>query len=563
MAFDGFITRSVISELKKLIINAKVNKVLQPNKLEIILNLYNKGNNYSLLLSANPENCRLNLTSYCKPNPQNALNYCMLLRKYLIGARIVDISNMDLERTVEIKFECYNEMNDLVIRKLYLQIMSRQSNIILTNENNIIIDSIKHFDNSLPAHPFEFTPILKSSFLNLKNFDEFYNKLFEDSEHSIIRKLSNLFIGFSAPIIIKAIEILHIDDYNYSKEDLQRLYNYFKSLIKNIINSDSTNYSIDKFNKDYTIFCDESCENNKKINEFIDNYYYKKEDSLLFTNYRNNLLKIILGNLKKLYKKLENINKKLNECNNMDIYKLYGELLTANLYKLNSNNNLKEIELENYYDNNNKIIIPLDNSININKNIEKYYKKYNKLKNTLEIVGKQKQEAVKEIDYIESIVFSVENATSLNDLYEIYEEVDEILNLKKKIYPTSSKKKNKKLSMEPEHNFHTFDINGFKVYVGKNNIQNDYLTLKFASKNDYWFHTQTIHGSHVILKNDNELEIDEKTIYECAKLACKYSKAQNSSNTPVDYCLAKFVKKPNGAKPGKVIYTNYKTIYVK
>ena len=563
MAFDGFITKSIITELKNLVINAKVNKIWQPNKNDIILSLYNSGINSSLLLSANPDNCRICLTQYQRPNPQNALNFCMLLRKYLTGAKIIDISNMDLERTVQIKFECYNEMNDLVVRKLYLEIMSRQSNIVLTNQNDVIIDSIKHFDNSLPAHIFSFAPIIKTSFLKINNFTEFleiYNKE-TDIPNSLISKFTSLFIGFSAPTVSKALEILNIDNYEYSNSDLEKIFIYFKNLLNSIEENNSTKYNIENFDKDYTIFYLDSENNKTKINNFIDTFYYEKEELSTFTNYRNNLLKVILSNLKKLYKKLENINRKLDSCNDMEKYKLYGELLTANLYKVNNNSNLTEITVENYYDNNSPLTIPLDNTIGVQKNVEKFFKKYNKLKNTLEIVSEQKKEAEKEIDYIESIVFSLENANDLEDISEIYEEVSETLNLKKKL--VQSRTQNKKLKLNAEHNFRIFDIDGFKVYVGKNNIQNDYLTLKFATKKDYWFHTQTVHGSHVILKNPEDKEIPVEVLYECAKLACKYSKAANSSNTPVDYCPVKFVKKPSGAKPGKVIYTNYKTIYVK
>ena len=177
MAFDGIITKAVIAELKPNLIGAKVNKVYEPTKNDIVLELYNNGNNYSLNLCINPESCRILLTTYSKPNPKTAPNFCMLLRKYLVGGRIIDISNMDLERTVELKFETYNELNDLVHRKLFIEIMSRQSNIILTNENNIIIDTLKHVDNSsrelLPAHPFEFTKITKKSFVKLSNFNSF------------------------------------------------------------------------------------------------------------------------------------------------------------------------------------------------------------------------------------------------------------------------------------------------------------------------------------------------------------------------------------------------------
>ena len=186
MAFDGIITRAIIAELKPNLIGSKVNKIFEPTKNDIVFSLYNNGLNYSLNLCINPESCRISLTKYSKPNPKNAPNFCMLLRKYLVGSKIIDISNMDLERTVEIKFEAYNELNDLVHRKLFIEIMSRQSNIILTNENNIIIDTLKHVDNSsrelLPAHPFEFTKITKQNItitielilLSWKTLKQFY-----------------------------------------------------------------------------------------------------------------------------------------------------------------------------------------------------------------------------------------------------------------------------------------------------------------------------------------------------------------------------------------------------
>ena len=216
MAFDGFITKSVVTELKNCIIGAKVNKVFEPTKNEIILSLYNNGKNYLLNLCANPEFCRICLTNHTKTNPQNAYNYCMLLRKYLIGGKILNISNYDLERTVEIQFECYNDLNDLVIRKLFIEIMSRQSNIILTNQNNIIIDTLKHFDNNvrelLPAHEYTFTPINKTSFINLGNFDNFLSIIKNSSETSLSKILMNSFIGFSKPFIKETLKILKISE---------------------------------------------------------------------------------------------------------------------------------------------------------------------------------------------------------------------------------------------------------------------------------------------------------------------------------------------------------------
>lgn len=260
-----------------------------------------------------------------------------------------------------------------------------------------------------------------------------------------------------------------------------------------------------------------------------------------------------------MYKKLENINQKLKECSQMDKYKLYGELLTANLYKIDSDSNLEEIEVFNYYTNEN-IKINLDKKVNVSKNIEKFYKKYNKLKNALQIVSIQKKEAEKEIDYIESIIYSLENCKTMEDIDEIYEEVSENFATKKEL---KLGKVNSKKFRKPDYVPTSINVLGYKVYVGKNNKQNDYLTLKFAKKDDLWFHAQKIHGSHVILRTNGNDEIPEEVIYECAKLAKENSKGKNSSVVPVDYCEVKFVKRSQSGKLGMVNYTNFNTILIK
>ena len=571
MAFDGFITKSIISELKGLIIGAKVNKVYEPTKNEVVLSLYNNGENYLLNLCANPEFCRIHLTNYTKQNPQNAYNFCMLLRKYLVGGRIINISNFDLERTVEIQFECYNDLNDLVKRKLYIEIMSRHSNVILTNENNIIIDTLKHCDSSrdlLPAHEYTFMPITKESFLRLNSFEEFY-KIFEEETASLegvslSKFFTNTFIGFSKPFIKENLSILNVSDLEFSKADLEKTYNHIKELISFMGTNKVTCKEIGT--KDYTIITNKITEESNSINAFIDDFYFNKEQNSLFINSRNNLLKIVSSSLKKTYKKLENINQKLKECDGMDTYRLYGELLTANLYKFDSNANVKEVTVDNYYDNNSPITIPMDISLSVQKNIEKYFKKYNKLKNALSIVSEQKKEAEKELDYIESIVFNLSNAKTINDISGVYEEIAENVSTKKAIAKQEKNKNIKKKSSSEVIEFETQTIDGFTVYIGKNNMQNDYISLRLSNPNDIWFHTQKIHGSHVLLRNSENLEIDEipeNVLFNCAKLAKENSKASTSLNVSVDYCYAKFVKKASGSRPGMVIYNNFKTIIVK
>lgn len=553
MAFDGITTKAVIAELQEQLIGGKVNKVFQPTKHEIVLSIYNRAN-YMLLLSANPDECRLHLTKHTKPNPQNAPNFCMLLRKYLVGGKIIDISNYDLERTVQIKLECYNELNDLVVRKLLIQIMSRQSNLILTNENNVIIDSLKHSEDCLPAHPYEFVKISKRSFLELESEQEFLDLV---QNQNLVSCLPNLWIGFSKPFVKATLEILQKEAENVSKADLKQIYQYLKS----VTNSFGTpNICVKQFEKDYAIVQEEQAQT---INEVLDEIYFEKEQKSAFLSSRRNLLQIVSGNLKKVYKKLENINRKLKECENMETYRIYGELLTANLYKINVHENLTEITLPNYYDNNNLLTIPLDHKVNVQKNIQQYFKRYNKLKNALVIVGEQKKEAEKELDYIESIVFSLENAKSIDDIVDVYAEISENVMTKKEMARKQKSKVSKKKTKEKEIVLQSQGIGGFTVYVGKNNVQNDYLSIKFAGKNDIWFHTQKIHGSHVLLRNPEDLEVPEEVLLACARLAKENSKGKMSSNVAVDYCKAKYVKKSPGAKPGFVIYTNYKTIFVK
>ena len=573
MAFDGFITKAIITELNNEIIGAKVNKINQPNKNEIYLNLYNEGKNYTLNISTNPEFCRICLTNFSKSNPQNAYNFCMLLRKYLNNSKIIEVSNYDLERTIEIKFECYNELNDLVIRKLFIEIMSSQSNIILTNENNIIIDTLKHFDNNrelLPAHTYVFTPINKRSFISINTFEEYQEIVQNTTEASLSKKLTSLFIGFSRPLIKEMLLNLNINENEYSLEDLRETYEY----LKNLTNSFGTNKITCKIinSHDYTLILNNRSIDNETlypshpINKFIDEFYNDKEQYNNFINSRNNLLKFVSNSLKKVYKKLENINLKLKECDEKDKFRLYGEILTANLYKIDSSKNKTEIILDNYYDNYKPIKIPLDNKISIQKNIEKYFKKYNKLKNALSIVSEQKNEAEKELDYIESIIFNLSNAKSMNDLNEVYEEISENITIKKEVSQKNQHtlKKAKKPSNSLTIEFTIID--GYTIYIGKNNLQNDYLSQRFACPNDIWFHTQKIHGSHILVKNPDNLEIDdipENVLFNAAKIAKENSKASNSLNVSVDYCFAKFVKKAPGGKPGMVNYTNFKTIIVK
>ena len=574
MAFDGIVTKAITAEISELN-GARINKVFQPNKNEILLGLYLNKKNYALDICIDSQNCRINLTTNSKPNPQVAPNFCMLLRKNLIGLKLNNIITFDLERLVILEFEGFDELDDIISKKLVIELMGKHSNIILLDDTNIIIDSLRHikeidenYRDILPHTKYSLPTSNKCSFLELKDFSDFKSHLAISDIDSLPAQISNTFNGISKSFINSIIKKFEIKDLDNSS--LEIIFNY----IKNVIDSIGTNnLSFEKIEnqeeivKDYFLVPSKST-TPFELNFFIDDFYFNKETSETFRNYRNTLLKLILDALKKYNKRLSNINEKLHECDDMEKYRIYGELITANLYKI-PNKNSEEIELENYYDNNNKILIKLDKRYSPAINAKRFFKKYSKLKNALAIVSEQKKDTLKELDYIESIVYELENSSTVDELTSIFEEISENNIFKEKTSKTTNTKKSKikksKLTKNKEVSFNPikYTIDGYTVLVGRNNKENDYLTLKYANKNDLWFHTKDFHGSHTILKIDNNLPYPNFDILVAtAKIAAEHSKAKNSSNVPVDYCEVKYVKKPSGARPGMVIYTNNKTLSV-
>ena len=586
MAFDGIVTKSITKELKN-IIGYKIDKVYEPDKNTVTLGLYGKSSNLMLLICISSNNCRISLTSHPQKNPSTAPNFCMLLRKYLIGLKIKNIYTIDLERIVFIDLENNENPNKPICRKLIIELMGKHSNIILTDSNNIIIDSMRHtstLENSnrdiYPTARYIFPESTKYSFLELNTFDDFYNaiepKLIEYiaenslnienlnvSNFMIDKMISNTFNGISLSFVQNILSKLNINE--ISKNNFELIYNK----INEILSSSFLDIFLVENQKDYYLYTS-NIENESQfnLNYKIDDFYFEKETSELFKNYRNSILHLILATLKKYEKRLENIDNKLSECNNMDTFRLYGELITSNLYRI-PNRNVNSIEVENYYDNNSPITIPLDRKYLPLYNAKRYFKKYNKLKNALAIVNVQKDETIRDIDYIESVIYELDNAKSIDDLGAIYDEISEncLFSDKLKVKSSSKKASNKKAKPMTKNKLTSFNplkyvIDGYTVLVGRNNKENDYLTCKFANKNDIWFHTKDIHGSHVILKTTPNEIVPDDVLFEVAKLAAKHSKAKNSSHVPVDFCKVSFVKKPSGSKPGYVIYSNNKTLYV-
>ncbi len=576
MAFDGIVTKAISEEISELR-DSRIDKIYQPNKNTIILGIYKDGKNYALNICIEAQNCRINLTTKTKQNPQEAPNFCMLLRKHLIGLKLKNIITFDLERLIILEFEGFDDLDDIISKKLVIELMGKHSNIILLDEVNIIVDSLRHikekdenYRDILPHTKYTFPTSNKNNFLDLKDYHDFKKYINTAEIDELSTCISNSFNGISKNFINAIINKFCITE--LSDNSLNLIFNYITDILDKI---GTKNLSFEKIEneqgiaKDYILIPKQS-NASFSLNFFLDDFYFNKETNETFKNYRNTLLKLILDTLKKYNKRLSNINEKLQECDDMDKYKVYGELITANLYRI-PNKNMEEIELENYYDNNKKIKIKLDKKYSPSINAKRFFKKYSKLKNALEIVSEQKKETLKELNYIESVVYELESCTSLEEVTEIFEEISENdifkettikttnSNSKKSKVKKSKFTKNKTVSFNPIK----YTIDGYTVLVGRNNKENDYLSLKYANKNDLWFHTKDFHGSHTILKIENNMPYpNNEILIKVAKIAAKHSKAKNSSNVPVDYCEVKFVKKPSSSKPGMVIYSHNKTLNV-
>ena len=573
MAFDGIVTKAIASELQELS-GARIDKIFQPNKNNILIGCYLNKTNFLININIDSSNYRIHLTTHPKSNPQVAPNFCMVLRKHLLGLHIKNIITNNLERVITIEFEGFDEVDDILNKKLIVELMGKHCNIILLDDENNIIDSMRHihqengFRSIVPHTKYVYPSTEKENFLEYTSFDSFYKLIPTNSNlDNLSAIISNLFNGISQTFIKGSIYKLGISSVN--SETLEKLYNYIQTVIYNTDNGkldfDLLNFKNNK--KDYYIKTSTDVKTNFSLSFFLDDFYYEKESTLEFKTYRNSVLKMILDVLNKYKKRLTNMNKKLAECDDMQKYQLYGELITANLYRID-NKPISEISLENYYDNNKEITIKLDNRYSPSINAKRFFKKYNKLKNTLEIVTRQKNDTLKDLNYIESIVYELDTASTLDEIYSIFEEISENVIFLDKTKKLSSKKKDKikKSSLTKNKNVSfnpiKYTIGNYQLLVGRNNKENDYLTLKYASKNDIWFHTKDIHGSHAILRlNSNDIP-SEDVLINCAKIVATHSKAKNSSNVPVDYCEVRYVKKPNGAKPGMVIYTHNHTLYV-
>lgn len=560
MAFDGIVTRAIVTELNKNIINARVEKIYMPNKSEVLFHLHGTGK-YKLLISINPSNCRIGLTTAEYENPIKAFQFCMVLRKYLQSNRIIKIEQHELDRIVIFTFEGIDDFGDKRQCKLIIELMGKHSNIILTDTNNKIIDSIKHIDGEisslreiLPARKYEFPQNqIRENFIGM-SLPEFkscvYNALSRPSseEFNFSKKLANEFTGFSRVFTENLCKYINVSE-TPSESDIANMYSNLNILLYNISEGLANLTNIDNdYHFDLSLYSTNSS-TNAPFSDFLDKFYQNKEQKEKLHIAKMDLQREVLSHICKYEKNLKRVNEIIEEEKDANYYKECGELLSSNIYRMKQGMN--EITVENFYNNNEPLTISLNESFSPSRNAQAYFKKYSKLKNAIVYAHVQKEEYEKNINYLETVSYQISECENLSDLYEIKQELISQGIVKETIKP----KKKDVIVSEPLK----YVVDDVEILVGKNNIQNDKLTFKIANKNDTWLHTKDVHGSHVIIRSQN---VTENILLSAAKLAAEHSQSKGNGKTPVDYTLVKNVKKIPGAKPGMVIYTDYKTIIV-
>ncbi len=563
MALDGIVISNIVEELNQTILNGRISKIAQPELDELLLTIKNNKTQYKLLLSAGASLPLIYLTQESKVNPMTAPNFCMLLRKHLNGGKIISITQPNLERIIHFEIEHLNDMGDLCQKFLTIELMGKHSNIIF-RDDDLIIDSIKHVSSQmssvrevLPGRSY-FIPDTQEKFdpLILKE-DTFYDKILSKPmplSQAIYKSLTGI-----SPII--AEEICYetnldsaIPANTLSEVERVHLYHAFQNFIDKIKKKE---YSPIIFYKErepiefsslpLTIYQEFSSKTYSSISQVLETYYASKNTLTRIRQKSSDLRKIVQTALERNRKKYDLQLKQLKDTEKRDDYKLYGELLYT--YGYNIKEGAKELEAFNYYDNNTLIKIPLDPDLSAQENAKRYFDKYGKLKRTYEALSEYSKETKEEITHLESIATALDIALLEEDLQEIKEELIEYGYIRRKYTA-----KKQKITSKP---FHYLSSDGFHIYVGKNNFQNEDITFQLATGNDWWFHAKGIPGSHVIVKTQGK-DLPDKTFEEAARLAAFYSKGRGNEKVEIDYTEKKNIKKVAGAKPGFVIYhTNY------
>lgn len=572
MALDASAIRCLVNEIRPIIVGCRIDKIYQPEKDEIIINIRSLSEKYRLLLSASSSNPRMHFTDHAKNNPKKAPMFCMLLRKHIGSAKITDIIQVGFDRIIKITFEAYSELGELTEFYLITEITGRNSNIIFTDADMKIIDAAKRVDITvssvrqiLPGLTYEMPPagdrVDLLSFTPDSPLDFSIPQLCDKLLISSIAGISPL---TAREIVFRAFMRTDVNTAELNLNRQSRLKSEVIHLSEEIkenkfspcLISDSdtgrimdfSSFAIKQYGNPVTVVPYES------MSALLDKFYFLRDSRERLKQKSAGTVHILNTNIERVSKKIIILEKTLSDSENSDKYRIYGDLITANIGMIEPGTSAAVVR--NYYDESmGNVKIPLDPALSASANAGRYYKKYNKAKTAKTEAALQLAAANDELAYLESTLVLTSNAETEDDINDIREE------LVKESYISSSRtsKKKKEAPLSP---MHIVGADGFDIYIGKNNTQNDFVTTKLANSADIWFHTKNIHGSHTIIKLGKDKSVPESTILEAASYAAYYSKGRFSSQVPVDYTRIKYVRKPSGAKPGFVTYTDQKTVYV-
>lgn len=566
MAFDGIVISNLVYELNNTIFNGRISKIAQPENDELLLTIKGKQGQVRLVLSASASLPLVYMTNVNKPSPMTAPNFCMLLRKHIANGRITKISQPGMERIIEFEVEHLDEMGDLRTKTLIVELMGKHSNIIFCNEDRTIIDSIKHISamvssvrEVLPGRTY-FIPQTQDKLNPLELTQESFIENVFSKPVSIIKAIYTTYTGISPIIASEVCNRAGVDGDqstdSLSEDQRLHLYNVFSWLMEDI-KEHKFQPNIVKNGKEpiefsairLSAYNDLECTEYDQISTVLESFYAEKN---MYTRIRQktvDLRRVVTTALERNRKKYDLQLRQMKDTEKRDKYKVYGELLHTYGYGLEEG--AKKLEALNYYTNE-MITIPLDPQLSAQENAKKYFDKYSKLKRTYEALSTLCVETHNEILHLESIATSMDIATSEDDLVQIRQELVEYGYIRRK----GNNKKEKVKSMP----YHYVSSDGYDMYVGKNNFQNDELTFKFAVGNDWWFHAKEVPGSHVVVKTNGD-ELPDQTFEEAARLAAYYSKGRDNAKVEIDYLEKKNVKKPNGSAPGFVVYyTNFSMV---
>lgn len=567
MALDGFVISNITYELSNSLSGGRINKIAMPDKDELIFTIKAGKSTQRLLISASPSLPLLYLTQVNKPSPMTAPAFCMLLRKHIGSARILSITQLGLERIVCFHFEHLDELGDVCQKKLYVELMGKYSNIIFTDNDDNIIDSIKRVPAQvsslrevLPGRKYFLPDELKKADI-LSVSEEDFSKIIRSSNLSLVKALYQSFAGISPLMASEMITRASLSNQTDILSDIEcrHLYHTIHLLIEDIQNGrfipniiyrsgepfEFSSIILESYQgEDFTIKKYDS------VSTLLFDFYSAKDNIARIRQKSADLRKVVQNALERAVKKFDLQSKQLKDTKKKDKFKVYGDLLNTYGYALSGGED--KFTCENYYDENKEITIPLDPTLSATDNAKSFYDKYAKLKRTDEALSEEIQKTAQDIEHLNSISISLDIATDEADLAQIKEELIEFGYIRKHHIG-----KKAKINSKP---MHFLSSDGFHIYVGKNNYQNEELTFKVATGNDWWFHAKGVAGSHVIVKSGNK-ELSDRTFEEAAALAAYYSKARDNEKVEIDYIQKKNIKKVPGAAPGFVIYhTNWSMI---